>query len=82
MKKITTFLAFATALALALNPSFIYTNSLQAPAGHTGAPGEGTCANTGCHVGNAVITSGTFLQLSTVGGNNLNTGYKPVQFTT
>jgi hypothetical protein len=77
MKKLITFSAFALALGLVLNPSFIYTNSASAPAGHTGAPGEGTCANVGCHVGNPVISTGSFIQLSTVGGNNLNSGYTP-----
>lgn len=77
MKKFATFFAFATALALVLNPSFIYTNSGQAPSAFSGAPGEGTCASVGCHTGNSVITTGTFVQLSTVGGNNLNAGYTP-----
>ncbi len=77
MKKLITFSAFALALGLVLNPSFIFTNSLQAPAAHTGAPGEGTCATAGCHTGNPVITTGSFILLNTAGANNLTAGYTP-----
>jgi hypothetical protein len=77
MKKLITFSAFALALGLVLNPSFIYTNASQAPAAHTGAPGEGTCATVGCHVGNSVITTGNFILLNTAGANNLTSGYTP-----
>jgi hypothetical protein len=77
MKKLITFSAFALAIGLVLNPSFIYTNASQAPAAHTGAPGEGTCATSGCHTGSSVITTGNFIVLSTAGANNLTSGYTP-----
>lgn len=77
MKKIITLFAFAAATALVLNPSFIYTNSSQSPNAHTGAPSENTCATAGCHTGNPVISTGSFIQLSTVGANSLSAGYTP-----
>jgi hypothetical protein len=77
MKKLITFSAFALAMALVLQPSFIYTNSSQAPSGFTGAPGEGTCANSGCHTGSSVNTAANFIALATAGANNLNSGYTP-----
>lgn len=75
MKKLITCSAFALASFLVLQPSFIYTNSGQAPSGHTGAPGEPTCNTSGCHTGTAVNSTSNLVQLTTVGSNNLTSGY-------
>lgn len=75
MKKLITLSAFAVASFLVLQPSFIYTNSSQAPTAHTGAPGEPTCAASGCHTGSAVSANNSLIALSTVGANSLSNGY-------
>lgn len=51
MKKFTIVLISLIAIALFAGSPYVYTNSGQAPAGQTGAPGEGNCAQ--CHSGAA-----------------------------
>jgi hypothetical protein len=78
MRKIITLSAFTFGLALMLQPFVTFTNSAQPPAGHTGSPGEPTCATAGCHTGSSLISSGSFIALQSVLGNDLNsTGYIP-----
>ena len=57
MKKIFICLA-AVGLTFGLNYSAI-TSSSQPPAAHTGAPGEQTCATSGCHSGNLNTGAGS-----------------------
>jgi len=57
MKKTLLFLASA-GLILGLNHKAI-TSSSQPPTGHTGAPGQQTCATSGCHTGNLNTGSGS-----------------------
>ena len=50
MKKAIALLS-ATFLIVFYNNTFVYTYSGSPPTGHTGAPGQETCAHSGCHVG-------------------------------
>ncbi len=78
MKNIITLSAFVIGLALVLSHSYVYTNSAQAPAGFAGdPPANATCASVGCHTGSSVIVIGTFINMSTIGGNSLASGYQP-----
>lgn len=77
MKKIITISAFAIASVLVLNPSYLYTNIASPPDQRTGAPGELTCNDVGCHVGNPVNTNSTLINLLSIGSTNLNNGYTP-----
>ncbi|MDX2001931.1 MAG: T9SS type A sorting domain-containing protein [Chitinophagales bacterium] len=45
----------AMSMFICLNDAF--THSTAIPAGYTGAPNEGTCANVGCHAGNPISNS-------------------------
>lgn len=59
--KITT-ISFALTIGLMfynLNFNKVHSSSTGAPAGHTGAPGEVTCATGGCHSGTATPVNGT-----------------------
>lgn len=53
MKKAITLLSFAVTIVLAY-AAMPGPSSSGAPASHTGAPGEKTCATTGCHDDNAI----------------------------
>ncbi|MDX2001554.1 MAG: choice-of-anchor V domain-containing protein [Chitinophagales bacterium] len=53
-----------------------HSNSAQAPAGHTGAPGEPTCNTSGCHTGSALSTNDPTISLSGV-SPSLTNGYTP-----
>lgn len=54
------------------------TNSAQPPAGHTGAPGQPTCATAGCHGGTPNFNP-SILKIGTVPFTALNNGYNPGQ---
>ena len=62
MKKTFICLA-AAAFIFGLNNQAI-TSSSQPPVGHTGAPGQTTCATSGCHTGNLNTGSGSVALLN------------------
>lgn len=55
-------------------PALIYANIDGAPPRSTGAPGDGTCANAGCHVGTAVNGGGGNVQVTYSGGASYTPG--------
>ncbi len=65
------------AAILTLQPAFIYTNITTPPAGHTGAPGEQTCAVSGCHTGSSENLDPTKLSLASVATPSIASGYTP-----
>lgn len=75
-KKILLSLFFALGL-LAMESAF--TSSSIPPSGHTGAPGEQTCARAGCHTGSSVVTNSSFLALTSSPSGLFTTGYTPGQ---
>ncbi len=60
--------------ALLLGTHDLFTNTVQPPAGHAGAPGDQTCATAGCHAGNATLNA-TDITLQGVGSPSLTSGY-------
>lgn len=67
-----TFAFFGTALLLgSLN---VFTNKVQPPIGFTGAPGEQTCANSGCHAG-SLTANATDITVLSVSNPSLSNGY-------
>ncbi len=56
-----------------------YTSSSVPPSGYTGAPGESTCAASGCHDTNATINNSSFLALTSVPSGLFTSGYTPGQ---
>lgn len=69
---------FSCVSIIALSFSNSFTNSAQAPTGFTGAPGEGSCSQTGCHVGNSGTNIPNVLNLGSSGminGITPNTQY-------
>jgi hypothetical protein len=78
MKKLVLFI-FAVAVAgiLATVPtSFSHSNIAQAPAGHTGAPGETTCNTSGCHTGSPVLENDPNIMFNAV-SPSFTSGYTP-----
>jgi hypothetical protein len=74
----STLLIVLTLLLVAVTNTFVFTNSSQPNAGHTGAPGEFTCARAGCHAGTASATTG--IVFNTVAPlNALASSYNPGQ---
>lgn len=53
--------------AILIGSQNLYTNITQPPTGHTGAPGEATCATAGCHSGSLIQNSST-ISLSGING--------------
>lgn len=49
------------------------------PAGRTGAPGESTCAASGCHTGSSVVTNSGFLAVTSAQSTLFTNGYTPGQ---
>lgn len=74
----STLLIILTLLLVAGTNTFVFTNEAQPQAGHTGAPGEFTCANASCHSGSAMATNDILLNtLSPL--NALVNSYNPGQ---
>lgn len=69
-------LLFSSVAIVALSFSDSFTTISQAPAGFTGAPGENSCAQAGCHVGNSPIVNNSGLggTIGTQGSNNFSQG--------
>lgn len=68
--KISVFLFFcALFVAFGLKGSRVHANSGGPPQSRTGAPGELTCATTGCHTGSAVNSGGGAVNFSGVPAN-------------
>lgn len=65
---------FATILATI--PAVIVASSAGAPPQHTGAPGEQTCAQSGCHVGTPVNGGGGRVEVTYSGGTNYTPGQR------
>ncbi len=59
--------------AMLVGSQNLFTNTVQPPAGFTGAPGEATCATAGCHAGTAQFNS-DFAKLGSLGVNDLTAG--------
>ncbi|CAN5135664.1 hypothetical protein BH09BAC1_BH09BAC1_01010 [soil metagenome] len=53
----STLLVILTLFLVVAASSIVVTHPTQAPAGHTGAPGEFSCATSGCHSGSAVAAT-------------------------
>lgn len=69
---------FSCASIVALSVSDSFTNSAQAPTGYTGAPGDNSCSQTGCHVGNSTTNTAGLITLggsSIAGGVTAGTSY-------
>lgn len=62
--------------ALVTTSFYSFTNGGGAPAGNTNAPGDGSCAQSGCH-GGSVITSGSNWDNFTITTNIPANGYVP-----
>ncbi len=62
------------AAALLLGSQNLFTNNAQPPAGFTGAPGEQSCANSGCHAGTAAANA-IDITLLPAGSPSLTAGY-------
>ncbi len=77
MKRKSTYLVILTLLLVIGTNSIVFTNSSQPNAGHTGAPGENTCATAGCHSGTATVS--TAMDLNTLPQGDLVNGYTPGQ---
>jgi hypothetical protein len=80
MKKATiaSFATFVFFFILLWNPSFLYTETGIPSGGNTGAPGEQTCGQGNCHVGNAENLEPGKLVLNTASSQNpITAGYKP-----
>ncbi len=64
------FFFYKFGLALVMTPLLVQGNSGGPPAGRTGAPGDGTCANLGCHTGTGnPFTTGIELNFGAGGAN-------------
>ncbi len=74
-KKSTLLVALTMLLVLAAN-TIVFTSSPQPPPGRTGAPGENTCAASGCHSSNPV-TATSFISFDTAPTGSLANGYTP-----
>lgn len=76
-RKKSTLLVFLTLLLVVGANTLVVTNPSQPPSGYTGAPGENTCATSGCHSGSAIATSD--IAFNTVPTGSLTNGYTPGQ---
>lgn len=74
-RKSTLLIALTLFLVVGVN-TIVFTNSAQPPAGHTGAPGEFTCAASGCHNTNPV-TATSLISFDTAPTGGLASGYTP-----
>lgn len=74
-KKSTLLVALTFFLVAGVN-TIVFTNSSQPPAGRTGAPGEFTCAASGCHDTNPASVT-TFIGFDTAPTGRLTGGYTP-----
>ncbi len=68
-----------TFIALLLIVDNAFTSSGVPPIGRTGAPGESTCAASGCHTGNAVVANSSFLAVTSASSTLFTDGYTPGQ---
>ncbi|TVR79908.1 MAG: T9SS C-terminal target domain-containing protein [Chitinophagaceae bacterium] len=71
-------LAFILAAMIVIVWSTAQTNISQPPPGHTGAPGELTCATAGCHGGSATFNN-AIATINTAPPGLLSGGYNPGQ---
>jgi len=69
--------AAAVTVMLCLCPSYIYTETSSPAAGNTGAPGEQSCNQSGCHTGNPVNLEAGKLTLGSLGSPSISSGYAP-----
>lgn len=58
---------FSSVAIVALSFSDSFTNSAQAPTGYTGAPGENSCSQSGCHTGNSGTNVDGIVSLGSTG---------------
>lgn len=64
MKKITKLAFTGFVILCCLNISVVVSSSFEPPSGRTGAPGELTCNDVGCHSGSAVVTNSSGIAVS------------------
>lgn len=78
MKKttLTALAIFCFFFMVLVNPDFVYTETTTPSTGNTGAPGEQSCNQAGCHVGNNVNLDMSKLTLSSV-SPDITSGYAP-----
>lgn len=74
-KKSTLLVALTLFLVAGVN-TIVFTSSSQPPAGRTGAPGEFTCATSGCHDTNPAAVT-TLIGFDTAPTGRLTNGYTP-----
>lgn len=82
MKKLTlaAVLVFCFFLLVFVNPGTGFTEAAKPLSGSTGAPGEPTCAQSGCHVGNPVNVDAASLTFQSPLGADIQDGYIPDSF--
>ncbi|GIV34695.1 MAG: hypothetical protein KatS3mg031_2230 [Chitinophagales bacterium] len=68
---------FALLAGMLFYPAFIYTETSAPGPGHSGAPGEATCAASGCHTGSAENLDPSKLTIASIGTPSLSNGYVP-----
>jgi hypothetical protein len=71
----TLLIALTLLLVVSIN-TIVFTSSGQPPAGNTGAPGENTCARSGCHTGNSA-TATSLIAFDTAPTGGFASGYTP-----
>lgn len=76
--KLRIFTLTAITFILLATAGNVFTNSSQPPAANTGAPGEQTCARSGCHSTNSAVSTAALL-FDTAPANGLASGYTPGQ---
>lgn len=77
--KLRLFTLTTIVVALLASASNVFTSSSQAPAGNTGAPGENTCARSGCHSTNSAVSTSLILFDTAPPAGGLANGYTPGQ---
>ena len=66
-----------TAVLCGLVPAFLYSYATGPDPRYTGAPGDATCANAGCHTGTSLNGGGGSVQLTSSAGANYTPGQQP-----